>query len=323
MNSNSLIDVIIKKQGFVVLDGGLATELENRGHDLNHPLWSARLLINDPEEITAVHRSYLEAGADCLISSSYQASISGLISEGFSENSAKNLIKKTIELACDARDQFLDSNGSKDRFRPLIAASIGPYGAYLANGAEYRGDYEINSELLKEFHRSRWEILANTPADLFACETIPSIREAEVLSSLLLDTPEIQAWMSFSCKDDSYISDGTRIEECVYLLEENPQILAIGINCTAPRYIFALINKIIRSKTTKMIIVYPNSGEQFDPELKVWSGIQSTSEFSQLATKWYKAGARMIGGCCRTGPEHISAIKKTLIRYTRYSDPQK
>jgi homocysteine S-methyltransferase len=119
--------------------------------------------------------------------------------------------------------------------------------------------------------------------------------------------------MSFTCKDDSHISDGTRIEECVYIIEENPQILAIGINCTAPRYVSGLINKIIRTKTTKRIIVYPNSGERFDPELKVWSGVQSTSEFGQLATEWYKAGARMIGGCCRTGPEHIKAIKNALI----------
>jgi len=313
MNSDSLIDIFIKKQGFVVLDGGLATELENRGHDLDHRLWSARLLIHNPEAILAVHRSYLEAGADCIITSSYQATISGLMDEGLSEKKARNLIKKTVDLACDARDVFLDTIGAKNRIRPLIAASIGPYGAYLANGAEYRGDYQLSVNELKDFHLPRWELLSDTSADVFACETIPSIVEAEALSLLLTDTPNIQAWMSFSCKDGSHISDGTPIEECVFLLNDNPRVLAIGINCTSPDHILSLISKIAGCKTTKRIVVYPNSGERFDPHRKIWQGIRSADDFSQLAVQWYKASARLIGGCCRTGPNYIADLRKTLI----------
>jgi homocysteine S-methyltransferase len=315
MNSNSLIDDFIKKQGVVILDGGLATELENQGHDLNHRLWSARLLIHDPESIIAVHRSYLEAGADCIITASYQATISGLMDEGISEKKAKNLIKKTVDLACDARDAFLDRMEDMNRLKPLIAASIGPYGAYLANGAEYRGDYQLSVKELKDFHLPRWELLSDTSADFFACETIPSILEAQALSLILADMPNIQAWMSFSCKDGAHISDGTPIVDCISLFDENPGVIAIGINCTSPDHILSLIGKITEYKSTKRIIVYPNSGERFDPHRKKWWGIRSADDFSQLAVQWYKAGARLIGGCCRTGPDYISAIRKTLIEY--------
>jgi homocysteine S-methyltransferase len=315
MKAKSLIDTFIKKQGVLILDGGLATELENRGHDLSHRLWSARLLIHDPKAIIAVHRSYLEAGADCIITASYQATISGLLSEGLSEKEAKNLIKKTVDLAGDARDSFLDTLEDKNRLKPLIAASIGPYGAYLANGAEYRGDYQLSVKELMEFHRPRWELLSDTSADIFACETIPSILEAEALSLLLTDTPNIQAWMSFSCKDGSHISDGTPIVDCISLLNENPGIFAIGINCTSPDYILSLINQIIDCQTAKTIVVYPNSGERFDPHRKKWRGIRSSADFSQLAIEWYKAGARLIGGCCRTGPDYIAALRNTLLEF--------
>lgn len=270
------------------------------------------MLIKQPDEIVAIHRAYLDAGADCIISSSYQATISGFVLEGLSKTSAKNLIKKTVTIAQEARDDFLNRTADKTRIRPVIAASIGPYGAFLANGAEYRGDYKLTSKMLKDFHQPRWELLAQTSADLFACETIPSIREAEALNQLLSDTPHIQAWMSFSCKDGEHISDGTPIEECVSLLEDNEQFIAIGINCTAPAYVLSLIRKIARCETKKRIIVYPNSGERYDSSLKKWEGIRSTDNFSNLSIEWHRAGACMIGGCCRTGPDYISAIRYKL-----------
>lgn len=314
MDPKSPIDPFLKKQGVLILDGGLATELENRGHNLDHPLWSARLLINNPDEIFAVHRTYLQAGADCIISASYQASLSGFISEGVSEKKAKALMKKTITIACDARDEFLSTNNDDQRIKPIVAASIGPYGAYLANGSEYIGKYDVNTETLRAFHESRWELLVQTSADLFACETIPSIREAEALRDLLDSTPDIQAWISFSCRDDSHISDGTPIEECVSLFEDSPQIIAIGINCTAPKYIVSLIRKIAPRVPSKDIVVYPNSGESYDAEQKKWLGISAPLDFSEAALGWFQAGARLIGGCCRTGPDHIRTLRKTLIK---------
>jgi len=315
MNSISPIDPFLKRQGVLILDGGLATELENRGHNLNHHLWSARLLISNPDEIIAVHRSFLNAGADCIISSSYQATVAGFISEGLSKKEANSLIKKTVTIACNARDEFLlGLHTEKSRIKPIIAASIGPYGAYLADGSEYTGYHGINSEVLKQFHEPRWELLIQTPADLFACESIPSILEAEVLNRLLENSPGIQTWVSFTCQDDSTISDGTPIEECVAVFEDNPQVIAIGVNCTAPNYILSLVKKIARRVPHKNIVVYPNSGETYHKVHKKWEGISARRDFSEAAMGWFNAGARLIGGCCRTGPEQIRALRKRLLR---------
>ena len=315
MNAISPIDPFLKEQGVLILDGGLASELENHGHDLNHHLWSARLMIGNADEIQAVHRAYLEAGADCITSVSYQASVTGFISEGLSLKKAKYLIKKTVTIACDARDNFLNVDyNEKSRIKPIVAASIGPYGASLANGSEYSGYSDIRPEILKSYHEPRWEILAQTRADLFACESIPSILEAEVLQHLLENSPDIRAWVSFTCRDGSHISDGTPIEECVAIYKENPQVVAVGVNCTAPKYILSLVQKISRRMPNKNIIVYPNSGEIYDVAHKHWHSGSTNPDFSNQALEWFKAGARLIGGCCRTGPDQIRALRKILLK---------
>jgi homocysteine S-methyltransferase len=306
---------ILSKQGIVILDGGLATELERRGHDLNHRLWSARLLITDPGEIRNVHLAYLDAGADCIISASYQASIDGFVAEGVSEKKAQNLIKRTVALACEAREIHISQieSESNKRLPALVAASIGPYGAFLADGSEYHGNYNITSDQLRIFHESRWEVLTDTPADLFACETIPSIKEAEILLTLLQTTPDISAWISFSCKDSEHISDGTPIEEGVALFNHCDQVIAVGVNCTAPRHISHLINKIKHIAPITPVIVYPNSGEKYDALNKRWMGLSEPLHFGQAAREWMLGGASIIGGCCRTGPDHIASIRKALV----------
>ena len=317
MESNSPLDQFLKDQDVVILDGGLATELENHGHNLNHHLWSARLLINNPGAIHTAHLSYLVAGADCIISASYQATLPGFISEGISKKEAKDLIKSTITIACDARDDFLSRyHNNKQRIEPIVAASIGPYGAYLANGSEYTGIYDVNSEDLKRFHESRWEILAHTSADLFACESIPCIQEAEVIRHLLENTPDIQAWICFTCRDDRHLSDGSLIEDALAIFEDSTNTVAIGINCTAPKYILSLINKIALRVPSKNIVVYPNSGEVFNIGEKTWSGDNTIFDLSKKALEWNHAGARLIGGCCRTGPEYISNLRQILLKNT-------
>lgn len=310
----SPIDPFLETQGYVILDGGLATELENRGHDLNHRLWSARLLISNPEQIQEIHMAYLLAGANCLISASYQASIEGFMAEGLSRKKAEFLIKNTVTIAQDARDAFLESRQHfhDPDLTPLIAASIGPYGAYLADGSEYRGRYAVSSAALRSFHQSRWEILAQTSADLFACETIPSLEEAEVLRKIVDLTPEIYVWISFSCIGPGHINDGTSIQEAISLFEGCKQVVAIGVNCTAPRFISSLIKKIAECNLKVPIVVYPNSGEIYDAVEKKWQGKTDPLNFSLLAKEWYKLGAKLIGGCCRTGPEHIQVLRNAL-----------
>lgn len=301
-------------QGFVVLDGGMGTELERRGCDINHPLWSSKLLVEDPDAIRQAHLDFLLAGADCIISTNYQASIPGFLNEGFSSAEAEDLMVKAITVALDARKDFIPRNEDPSRVPPLVAASIGPYGAFLADGSEYRGDYGIGAEELRAFHEPRWQILQGAGADFFAFETIPSFDEAMILKDLLLGNPKAQAFMSFSCMDGERISDGTPIAECARVFSDCGQIIAIGANCTAPKYMSSLIECTRQAAPDKPVVVYPNSGEIYDGEASTWHGATATAGISKSAPLWLARGARLIGGCCRTTPSEITEIRKALLR---------
>jgi len=289
----------------LLLDGGLSNELERQGCDLNQKLWSAKLLESNPEAIILAHLNYLESGAQCIITSSYQATLPGFVAIGYDKPSASGLIIKSVQLAEEARNRFLSSNPRATK--PLIAASIGPYGAYLADGSEYRGDYVISDQELRDFHEPRIKLLANTTADILACETIPSFREAKVLSEMLehLNKP---AWISFSCKDGKHISDGTPIEQCAAFFAHHPTVFAIGVNCTSPEFISELIRSIKSKSGNKKIVVYPNSGAVYHAESKTWSGLSDVSSCELMVKEWLDLGADIIGGCCGIGPQQIKAM---------------
>jgi homocysteine S-methyltransferase len=306
------VDSIIERQGFLMLDGGLSTALEVQGAVLDTPLWSAQLLIDNPGAISTAHRSYLEAGADCIITATYQASVSGFLDLGYTAQTAQRMINRAVTLAIDARDAFAPV--SKSPGSALVAASIGPYGAYLTNGAEYRGDYGVSRDTLRSFHADRWEVLAQSKVELFACETIPSMIEAEVLLSLLQETPHVFAWFSFSCQDGMRISDGTPISTCAALVGKCNQVVGIGVNCTAPQYISSLIEQAQVGAPGKVILVYPNSGEQYNGFERRWMGHSVDFDWGQAARTWHLAGARMIGGCCRMGPPQIKVMREALNR---------
>jgi homocysteine S-methyltransferase len=302
--------------GKLILDGGLATEFEQRGFDLSDSLWSARLLRDAPEAIMQVQTDYLAAGADCIATASYQATIPGFVEWGLSVAEAEALITFSADSAVQARDTFWGKEeNSIGRIKPLVAASIGPHGAYLANGAEYTGDYDLDEAGLTQFHRRRWQLLAKSSADLMACETIPSLREARALARLSAETPGKACWISFSCRNEWQISDGTPLATCAALLDAVPTAVAIGINCTLPRYIPALIGEIKRM-SDKPIVVYPNSGELWDAQRRCWveGRDQATlvDAFASQAASWRDAGATLIGGCCRTTPAHIQLLRNTI-----------
>lgn len=311
---NDPLQPFLEKQGVLLLDGGLATELEARGCDLSDELWSARLLRDAPEAIRRLHLDYLEAGADCIISASYQATIPGFMRQGMTADEAASLIGRSVRLAQEAVTQFWSERANRrGRLRPLVAASVGPYGAFLADGSEYSGRYGLTEEELVAFHRRRWHILADSAPALLACETIPSAPEARALARLLTETPEMPVWFSFSCRDGQHISDGTPLAEAVVPLSDLSQVVALGVNCTAPRYIPALIGA-ARTATAKPIVVYPNSGETYDVQQRVWCGPSPPGDLAQKSARWRSAGAALLGGCCRTGPAHIRQMRVVLTK---------
>ena len=297
----------------IVLDGGLATELEKGGFDISGDLWSAAMLQSNPRAIVDVHRAYLEAGAECLISASYQASRMGFTSTGISAEAADQLILDSVSLAIAARDEYLAGNQGATP-SPLVAASIGPYGAALADGSEYSGDYKTSATMLREFHDSRLRLLDGSAADLLACETIPDMNEASILRDLLMNVSK-PAWVSFSCKDKKRISDGTPLSDACALFADHPKVLAVGINCTPPHLITELISAARSGAPDKDIVVYPNSGETYHADDNSWSGDAATTSFGFRVEEWLDAGATLIGGCCRTGPAQIEMVRNAMRNY--------
>ena len=298
----------LEEQPFIVLDGALATELERRGADLNDPLWSAKCLAEQPQLIREVHLDYFKAGADLATAATYQATFEAFRRRGIKRDGAAQLMRDAVALAAAARDEYW--SGLTDRTgrpRPLIAASVGPYGAMLADGSEYRGLYGLSDQSLAAFHRPRLEVLAQSGADLLACETIPCLREALVLAQLLGEFPAVTAWISFSCRDGAHNSEGEEISACAAALQQHPQIAAVGVNCTRPEYARDLLLR-MRERTDKPLLAYPNSGESYDRVTKRWTGAACGTPFVQQAAAWYQAGARLIGGCCRTTPDDMRAI---------------
>ncbi|WP_110686712.1 homocysteine S-methyltransferase [Salinicola aestuarinus] len=313
LGDNPIAD-IATRFGFMIVDGALATELERRGCDLNDALWSARILSESPQMIRDVHRAYFEAGADCAITASYQATREGFQRAGIDAETADALMMRSVTLAVEAREAFwLSHEQTATRPRPLVAASVGPYGAFLADGSEYRGyaGLAIDRAGLAEFHRPRLETLLAAKPDLLAVETLPSLEEALAIADLL-ETLDARAWITFSARDGDCISDGTPIAECVRALDGRPNVVAMGINCTALASIEPLIAT-IRSQTALPIVVYPNSGEHYDPVTKRWHAAtevasSAPADLADGVSCWLAAGASAIGGCCRTGPEDIRAL---------------
>lgn len=312
---------LLARKPVVILDGALATELERRGADLKDPLWSAKLLLEAPALIRQVHYDYFAAGADVAITASYQASFPALAARGLDAKQSADLMRLSVRLAAQARDDYRARHAAQQPTaaaqRPLlVAASVGPYGAYLHDGSEYRGDYGVTVEELMAWHRPRLAVLATSGADLLACETIPSLAEGEALVRLLAEFPGTAAWLSFSCADGEHVCHGERFAACVAMAAATPQIVAIGVNCTPPRYIESLLQQ-AATVTQKPLLTYPNSGEHWDAAAHCWLPGSGVADFAAAAQRWYAAGARLIGGCCRTTPADIAALALSLHRPRR------
>ena len=278
---------------FTLLDGGLSTALESLGNYLNSSLWTGELLQSDPQRIRDAHQLYVDAGSKILISSSYQISFLGCTRVGWSENDVQSALLLSTELA---------------RFSGIkVAASVGPYGAALADGSEYRGNYNINFDELKAFHRQRLEILVESGPDYLAIETIPELREAQAILEVIADIgSEIPYWISFSCSSKQTISSGELFSDAVKIVSQSNGAMVVGINCTAPHLVTPLLSEV---KSHLPFIVYPNSGRIWDPETKTWQGSDNDALSSFEIKKWVSLGATIIGGCCSIGPKEIAQLK--------------
>lgn len=290
--------------GTVVLDGGMSNQLESAGHDLSDELWSARLLAERPEAITEAHLAYFEAGADVAITSSYQATFEGFTQRGIGHEKAAELLSLSVELARDAARQAQ----AKGVTRPLwVAASVGPYGAMLADGSEYRGRYGLSVDELERFHRPRLEVLAAAGPDVLALETVPDSDEAAALLRGVRGLG-VPAWLSYSVAGDRTRA-GQPLEEAFALAADADEVIAVGVNCCAPEDVDGAVRTAARV-TGKPVVVYPNSGEAWDAEARTWKGRSSFT--SEQVTGWRVSGARLIGGCCRVGPAAIAGIAGAL-----------
>ena len=299
--------LLLDDRGVVVLDGGLATQLEAQGNSLADPLWSARMLLEDPSEIVRAHLAFYRAGAAVATTVSYQATFEGFASRGIDHAGAVGLLRRSLALASEARAAWQAERPAGDDGPLLVAASIGPYGAMLANGAEYRGRYGRSVAELRAFHRERLEVLAATDADVLACETIPELEEGIALVELLAETPGARGWLSFSCTDGARLRSGAPVEEAFALAEQSSRVLAVGVNCTAPQHVDELLAR-ARSVTSRPLIVYPNSGESWDAATKRWIDVGGPTVDGRGARRWVEEGASIVGGCCRVTPVQIAAV---------------
>lgn len=289
-----------------VLDGGLATELEARGFDLRDRLWSARVLLEAPAAIEAVHRAYFAAGARVATTASYQATIPGFAAAGLDRAAALAAIRTSVELARSARAAHRESSAPADDDL-LVAGSVGPYGAMLADGSEYRGDYDPGEAVLREIHGPRMDALLEAGADLLALETIPTVREAEVLVRLV-EERGARAWLSYQCRDGATTAAGEPIETAVAVATGTAGIVAVGLNCTAPRHVPSLLAR-AATATSVPLIAYPNGGDTWDATARRWTAADTDGSFDPaVVAGWGDAGAAWLGGCCGTGPADIASL---------------
>lgn len=311
MLQNNPITPLLAKYPYLVLDGAMATELEARGCYLADSLWSAKILIEAPGLIEQVHLDYFRAGARVAITASYQATAAGFATRGIDESRARALIIRSVRLASQARTRYREENPRAGEL--LVAGSVGPYGAFLADGSEYRGDYQQTPQQFRDFHRSRIDALFSAGVDLLACETQPSFAEICALTALLQEEyPQLPAWFSLTLRDASHLSDGTPLTDVVAILNACPNVVAIGINCIALEATTPALEQLHRL-TSLPLVVYPNSGEHYDAVTKTWHHHgEHCAELIDYLPRWQQAGARLIGGCCRTTPADIRELAHAL-----------
>ncbi|MFI8172700.1 homocysteine S-methyltransferase [Streptomyces microflavus] len=293
-------------EGPVLLDGGLSNQLEAQGCDLSDALWSARLLADAPEQIEAAHLAYLRSGAQVLITASYQATFEGFGRHGIGPERTGALLARSVELARRAAGAARRADPGREVW---VAASVGPYGAMLADGSEYRGRYGLTARELERFHRPRMAALAEAEPDVLGLETVPDVDEAEAVVRVAEETG-LPVWLSYSVAGGRTRA-GQPLEEAFAVAAGREAVVAVGVNCCDPAEAEEAV-RVAVAVTGKPAVVYPNSGEGWDAGGRGWTG-RSTFDPGRVRA-WTGAGARLVGGCCRVGPDRIKELAGLLER---------
>lgn len=297
------------QQGPVVSDGAMATELEKRGVDTDSALWSATAMIDHLDAIAAVHQSYFAAGAQIATTNTYQANVPAFVAAGITAESARKLTQQAVQVAIKARDDYASQHPD---FTGLVAGSIGPYGAYLADGSEYTGAYRRSTAEYQAFHRERLQLVTGVGVDVLALETMPNFAEVQALVQLVTtEFPEQAYWVSFSLKDSQTLCDGTPLATAAKWVAQQPNVVAVGVNCTTLENIEPAL-KTLAAAVNIPLIVYPNSGDEYDPQTKTWRRTELSHRFDDFVPTWLAAGANIIGGCCRTTPADIATVQRLV-----------
>lgn len=312
MTTPTSLKIAATNKTLLKLDGSMSTPLEALGADLNHPLWTAKVIKEQPELIEKVHYEYFKAGANITITASYQGALQGFLDNGYTKEEALQAIGDTVRLAIKARDKiYAEETKAPSRW---IAGSVGPYGAYLANGAEYRGDYNLSEADYIAFHEARIKTLLAAGADCLALETMPNFEEIKALVHYTSTLPHCLVYVSCTLQDNTHISDGTPLTEVQSLLEAAPHVLAYGINCIKPAIVTDALNT-LAPKATKPLVVYPNGGATYDPVTKTWDHKTTLHhQFEENLANWLKAGACWIGACCGSTANDIQSLTELLAK---------
>jgi S-methylmethionine-dependent homocysteine/selenocysteine methylase len=284
------------RQPFTVLDGGLSTALDLLGHRPSGPLWTATLLAEHPDVVTRAHALAVQAGAEVVISASYQASEAGFVAAGLSAAEARLVLASTTDVA-------------RRSGAALVAASVGPFGAVLADGSEYHGRYTASWAEVRAFHRARLQVLAGSGPDVFAVETMPARVEAEIVVEELASVTALPAWVTFTCRDEATTCAGDPMAEAVAAVD-HPQVVAVGVNCTAPRHVTSLLRAAASAASGRPLVAYPNHGGRWDAAAGCWVGPGAGDVLAEAVSEWVALGARLVGGCCGVGPDEIAALAR-------------
>ncbi|VDP12281.1 unnamed protein product [Onchocerca flexuosa] len=290
-----------------VLDGGFGTELQTAGYNIqNNSLWSAAALFDKPELIFQIHKRFIEAGSDIILTNTYQACISTMMnSRGMTKAAAESSLKKLVSLA----EQAVEEHSGQKKVK--IAGSVGPYGVFLNNGSEYNGNYvdELEEQVMVDYHMQQTIPLLQAGLKVIAYETVPSCIEAmAILKAADAIDHSYNFWISFSCKDNEQTCHNESFYKCIEKISYHPKILGIGINCTSPNYITPLLQSASTSVSSLPFIVYPNSGEIYESDTKKWRNGKCTFPNIEQLMEWKDLGVKVVGGCCRVGAEKIKEL---------------